>query len=1173
MPPLPQNPAPARSRARRAGALAALALGLALALPGSPAAAAEPGTIAGQVFDRDSGEPVPEVMVIVLWPPPADGSPAHQEVRTTDAEGAWRVDDAPPGRYSISFVKSGYRASKMTHFEVQAGSLNRADFPIQATPPETAEGVLELEAFVVDAEVVDDIMSELELRMDSDQLLNIMSAEDFAKFASSDVADALRRVSGVSVVEGQFAIIRGLEDRYNSILYNGAPVPSPDPSRQSVQLDLFPSDVVTNLVVTKTFASDLPSNSSGGSIDIITHGYPETFEIKLSTGTGFEENAVDRFLDLTEGSPIGVEQSGLDGLETEFGGTLGGRYEVFDREIRFKGVYNREIDYRTAQGFQESREPARFIFSPIPFFPSRSGDLASGDLSLTAGRYDLTESSRTQQVTGFGAVGFDLDAEGNHRIDGSVFHTDKEERSVEFKENGYLPGLDYDAIAAQSNLSDNDFLGADFGDRGVGTLGSFIGKTIRDIGTDSSDGALWFTNFFQSESFLRRRDLTVYQVNGDHEFTSRWVPGRLKVKWAANKAKTTQQEEAYSARMFFEPDDPTPLDPAGVPYAIDELGAGLFASSPSVFFSANDVREDQDFARLNAEYEVEPFEWLGVTVGGGVWYERASRSVESQFLENPTVTAAQCARSETVICNGAGSEYAILADNLDDLGVGIFTDGLTHDAQGNLANLRESTNESKRKIDAWNFEGKVTFFDRVDLLAGVRVERLRILSLNDPFVASPDTVCPLFSPPPGCRFGLADLFPTRYLFFDRLDDRAFDEVPNIGFDPRLIQYNDEVLGISGLPMVDCQIQPTFLSLPITVQCVNFDSATLQAIVNGQIDERKILPAYGFTLRPINGLTLRGAYSRTVARPSFREIAYYVSVEPGSDDLMVGNPALTLSEVESFDARAEYTWGERGDLLAFSVFKKYIDKPIEAIVVRDPLNFESSGTALFQTYFNNPNQATLQGLEFEGRKSFDWVPAGLRLLGLETRALEFLEYLSIGGNYTYIDAEVKRSEAEIDRSATFFETLDGDVPIFTELKQTRRLFSQPKWIINADLTFDHPDWGTKMTLSYFAISDVLKAAGSASLGPDLSVRSFVLDRYTDSFDQLDFVFRQTISFERMLPSEWTLPGNWTFSMSIKNLLDGERGVVYDREQTNEKVQERSFRIGRDYSFSISYKLTF
>ena len=98
-----------------------------------------------------------------------------------------------------------------------------------------------------------------------------------------------------------------------------------------------------------------------------------------------------------------------------------------------------------------------------------------------------------------------------------------------------------------------------------------------------------------------------------------------------------------------------------------------------------------------------------------------------------------------------------------------------------------------------------------------------------------------------------------------------------------------------------------------ITCVDFQSTDeLAPVINGVINERRLLPSVGFTYRPIEGLSLRGGWSLTVARPSFRELGFYPSVEPGTDDITVGNPALQLSDVRSWDARIEYTWGF-GDL--------------------------------------------------------------------------------------------------------------------------------------------------------------------------------------------------------------------------------------------------------------------
>jgi outer membrane receptor protein involved in Fe transport len=259
---------------------------------------------------------------------------------------------------------------------------------------------------------------------------------------------------------------------------------------------------------------------------------------------------------------------------------------------------------------------------------------------------------------------------------------------------------------------------------------------------------------------------------------------------------------------------------------------------------------------------------------------------------------------------------------------------------------------------------------------------------------------------------------------------------------------------------------------------------------------------------------------------------------------VGNPQLVLSEVESWDARVEYVWGDLGDLFAVSVFRKIIDDPIESIVVRNPLNQEGSSSALFRTFFNNENEASVSGIEVEARKNLGFLGSGLG------------EHLSIGGNFTYIDAEVDRIDAEVARARGFFGTAPGDVPRFSGLEKSRRLFGQPEWIANFDLTFDHPEWGTKFTVAFFQISDVLDAAGSATIAPNGGIISFTPDRYVDSFDRLDLTLSQA----------WR---DWTFKISAKNLTDSRRRLIYDPEQTRHTIAERSFRVGRDLSLSVTY----
>jgi outer membrane receptor protein involved in Fe transport len=862
-----------------------------------------------------------------------------------------------------------------------------------------------------------------------------------------------------------------------------------------VQLDLFPSDIVSDLVVAKTFGPDLPSNSSGGSINVLTHDYPEEFEFKLSAGTGFNENAEERFLDFVGGSPIGSETSGLsDVLESDFSASLGGRSALFEREIRFKALLANEIDYETKDGFQEGREPTLFS-------NTASGGLSLGELALSDARFDFTESDRGEQRTGYLGFGFDVDEAGSHKIDSSFLYTQREEEISQLREKGWFPGLDYGALA-QRQADGQDILRSDFD--GAATPFTWVSAVRANLEEPITRGPLWFDSFLASSSFERERDLWLGQVNGDHQVEA--IEG-LKLTWAANLAETTQEEEARGVRFFFEPLD-TSVIPSAFPSTPESLAPGFYAANDEIFFSSNDISEDSRFGRLDADYELAPADAVTLTLSTGGWYESAERDVDSSFLENPTV--------------GRTSQFVIASEGLEDFGDLVF-ERLDRNPDGSIAGLRENSNESSRDILAWNLRGKAVLFEDVDLLAGFRLEDVLIESNNEPFTGS-------------LAFdGSPQIFPTKYLFFDRLDNAARGEGP---IPPPGTAYNDEILGI------DVPIDATtgFVDL--------VDRAAIEELINGEIDETLFLPSVGLAVRPLEGLSVRGAWSQTSARPSFREMGYYVSVEPATDDLVVGNPQLQLSDVESWDLRTEYSWGEFGDLAALSLFYKTIDDPIESIVVRNPVNLEGSSSALYRTFFNNPSEATLMGVEVEARKSLDFLGP------------EFLQYLSIGGNFTYIDAEVDRTDAELARSRPFFGVTGSDVARFGDLEESRRLFGQPEWIANVDLGFDHPDWGTKVTLAFFAISDVLDAAGSATLGPDGQVRSFTLDRYIDSFHTLDLIVSQTFRVD-------FLRGDLTLKFSVKNLTDSERAIIYDPEQTRDEIDERRYEIGRDYSLSVSY----
>jgi outer membrane receptor protein involved in Fe transport len=148
--------------------------------------------------------------------------------------------------------------------------------------------------------------------------------------------------------------------------------------------------------------------------------------------------------------------------------------------------------------------------------------------------------------------------------------------------------------------------------------------------------------------------------------------------------------------------------------------------------------------------------------------------------------------------------------------------------------------------------------------------------------------------------------------------------------------------------------------------------------------------------------------------------------------------------------------------------------------------------------------------------------------------------------------VDRTEGELERSIPFFPQGSNRT-----LDESRRLYGQPEWIVNADISFDHPDWGTRATLAFYAISDVLDAAGAATIARNGQILAITLDRYVDSYHTLDLILRQEL---------W---GGLAIKATAKNLTDSRRDIVYDPSATRGKFTERSLHVGRDYTFELSY----
>lgn len=127
------------------------------------------------------------------------------------------------------------------------------------------------------------------------EVISVLSAEDISRTGEGDIAGALSFVPGLSVVGGGFVYVRGLGDRYSLALLNGSPLPSPEPLRRAVPLDLFPTDVIASSLVQKTYSPNYPGEFGGGVINLTTLAIPKTPFLKIGAGLSGNTETTGKF--------------------------------------------------------------------------------------------------------------------------------------------------------------------------------------------------------------------------------------------------------------------------------------------------------------------------------------------------------------------------------------------------------------------------------------------------------------------------------------------------------------------------------------------------------------------------------------------------------------------------------------------------------------------------------------------------------------------------------------------------------------------------------------------------------------------------------------------------------------------------------------------------------------
>lgn len=258
-----------RTAGRSGVALALLALG-------GAAAAQTTGTLAGTLLDAETGETLIGATVALRA---AASAPARGT--TTDLDGAYRLP-LPAGTYTVTFSYVGYDAQTVEGVTVAAGETVRIDRQLALASAGLGEVVVQ--AGAIEATHTDQTVLAIQAR--APVILDGISAQQIRRSPDANSGEALRRVTGVMVTSGKFVTIRGVPDRYNATLLNGAPVPSTEPDRRAFSYDLIPSNLLANVFVAKSATPDLPGDVAGGVLQLNTVDFPEAFTASVSVSTG-----------------------------------------------------------------------------------------------------------------------------------------------------------------------------------------------------------------------------------------------------------------------------------------------------------------------------------------------------------------------------------------------------------------------------------------------------------------------------------------------------------------------------------------------------------------------------------------------------------------------------------------------------------------------------------------------------------------------------------------------------------------------------------------------------------------------------------------------------------------------------------------------------------------------
>lgn len=500
--------------------------------------------IKGLVIDDLTGQPLPSATVTIK---------GLNISKVSDSEGNFVFSKIAAGTYDLKITCYTFQSKEITEVVVVKDEFITLTISLEKKNNQLEEVVIKTTRAKVES-----VKSLLIQQKNSANVSDGISAETIKRTPDKNTSDVLKRISGASIQDNRFVIIRGLNDRYNAALINGAPLPSSESDRKAFSFDIFPSNMLDNLVITKTASPDLPGDFAGGVVQINTKSVPEKDFQSVSIGSGY--NTITTFKDRRTYKGGKTDWLGFDDGTRKLPSTIPST-EVFG-ELNKDGNYQ-EIA-KIAKSFQSD-----WAIATEKFKPNTSFQYAIGRHFEFGNKVFGILFSATHTVSNnFNEITRNEFENSDPKIP-SVLIT-------KFNDNNFSQQVLTGSLAnfslklnENNNISFKNIFSINSNDLVVERYGQ---KDLPDVRTTKAD-VRWFTS----------SKIYSGQLNGDHYFTK----PKIKINWTGFYSDINR-EIPNLRRNIYSIEDPNSTDPnATIPYAVIATNNGGPDYGGGMFFSKN----------------------------------------------------------------------------------------------------------------------------------------------------------------------------------------------------------------------------------------------------------------------------------------------------------------------------------------------------------------------------------------------------------------------------------------------------------------------------------------------------------------------------------------------------------------------------------------------------------